>query len=117
VKRAVSAHDVFWLARYAHNTLDPLFKAARQYDPTIHFILNLNFAADHPVYKADSLGIYGHWAGDGMFIYRPRMSTTAEVQAVAAWVQEFIDAEQAKLEALEDLRAEHETRHAGWLAA
>jgi hypothetical protein len=95
VKKIASAHDVFWLARHAHNTLDPLFKEARQSEPTIHFILNLNFAAEHPVYKADSLGIMGHWDKEGMFIFQPRLHTPEDVAKVAAKIQEFICSEQA----------------------
>lgn len=97
MKKIESAHDVFWLARHTHNVLAPLFKEARQYDPKIHFIINLNFQAEHPVYKEDSVGVLAHWDKDDMFIYRPRLSTTGDVAKVAAHIQEFINTEQAAI--------------------
>lgn len=99
MKKIGSAHDVFWLARHAHNILDPLFREARQFDSTIHFILNLNFADEHPVYKSNSVGVYAHWAKEGMFIYQPHLYTTADVDKVAAKVQEFICSEQVAIAA------------------
>ena len=95
-----SAHDVFWLARYAHNTLDPLFKAARQYEPSLYLVMQMNFSG--ATLTENSVSVFGHWDRDRMFLYAPTLRTTAGVDKAAAKVQKFIDTEQAKLEAAHD---------------
>ena len=37
-------HDVFWLARYAHNTLAPLFAEVKAIEPSLRFSIELAFA-------------------------------------------------------------------------
>ena len=99
-----SAHDVFWLARYAHNTIDPLIKAAQQYDPSISLNVGMDFAHDKsPFTKEFSVAVTAHWERPLMFLQSYGLTTTAQIDRVAATVQEFIDAEQAKIEERHDL--------------
>ena len=97
MKKIESAHDVFWLARYAHNTLDPLIKAAKQYDPSIWFKTELVFGRVTTWNPTGfEVNIAAHWDGPLMFLHELGLTTKAQVDKVAAKVQEFIDAEQAK---------------------
>jgi hypothetical protein len=100
-----SAHDVFWLARYAHNTLDPLFKAAKQYDPTIQWSIELTFADKDSQYaKSNHVTLRAHWAREQpiMLFQVPHLYDKGGVDGAAAKLQAWIDAEQAKLEAAHD---------------
>lgn len=105
MKKIASAHDVFWLARYAHNTLEPLITAAKQYDPTIQWSIELVFAdKDSHFAKDNHIDLKAHWKRDRpiMLFQSTHRHTKADVDAVAALVQAFIDAEQAALEAAHD---------------
>lgn len=103
-----SAHDVFWLARYAHNTIDPLITAAQQYDPSATLEIQMSFChADSPHFGQSHLTIIVRAKSQPnriMAYSTSRLITTPEqVDAEAAKVQEFIDAEQAKIEERHDL--------------
>jgi hypothetical protein len=120
VKTIESAHDVFWLARYAHNTLDPLVKAAKQYDPTIQWSIELVFAdKDSHFAKDNHIDLKAHWKRDRpiMLFQSTHRYTKADVDAVAAKVQAFIDAQQAILEAEHDAEALYAIEQADILAA
>lgn len=102
-------NDTFWLARHAHNVLSPLIEAARQYEPSIFFSIELNFDVERTYRHAGSyLDIIAHWDRDGMFLHENSITTNAQVDAVAAKVQAFIDAEQAALEEAEDAKVQYE---------
>lgn len=99
-------NDLFWLARYAHNTLAPLIEVAKQYEPSIHLKIEMEFTEGHKVYQGNSLGIMGHWVRTDMFMYRPFSTTKDDVDRAAKFIREWIDTEQAELEAREDAAAE-----------
>ena len=103
-----SAHDVFWLARYAHNTIAPLITAAQQYDPSATLEIQMGFYhADSPYFGQHHLTIAVRAKSQPnqimAFSTGRLVATTAQVDAEAAKVQEFIDAEQAKIEERHDL--------------
>lgn len=89
-------NDTFFLARYAHNVLAPLFETARQYEPSLRYQFHLNFDIARSYSDAGSyLDILVHWDRDGMFLTAYNRTTEADVDKVAAEVQKFIDTEQA----------------------
>ena len=105
-----SAHDVFWLARYAHNTIDPLITAAQQYDPSATLENQMSFChADSPHFGQSHLTIIVRAKSQPnriMAYSTSRLITTPEqVDAEATKVQAFIDAEQAKIEEEHDSAA------------
>jgi hypothetical protein len=109
VNKIETAHDVFWLARHAHNTLAPLITAAQQYEPSINLHIEMNFCdANSPFSKNNSIGVDSHWKRGGMFHQGIQITTQAQIARIAAKVQDFIDAEQAKLEEAEDVKAVQE---------
>ena len=100
-------NDTFWLARYAHNTLAPLIEAARQYEPEIHYSIQVTFDVEQTYRAAGSyLAIHAHWTRPLMLLHESNLTTKADVDKAAAKVQTFIDAEQAALEASHDEAAE-----------
>lgn len=101
-----TAHDVFWLARYAHNTLDPLFKAARQYEQGLYPRIEMDFCSTNaPYHGYPHITVTSHWKRPGMFLQEICLTTKADVDRAAAKLQAFIDAEQAKIEEQHDLEA------------
>lgn len=93
-------NDIFWLARYAHNTVAPLIAEAQQYEKSISFKIELRFAsADGSYPKTDAVNVLGFWERDRplMFLHENGLTTKEAVDKVAAKVQEFINAEQAAI--------------------
>lgn len=89
---------MFWLARYAHNTLDPLLKQAKEFEPSLHWTIELNFAdQDSRHYKYNFININAFWSRDGMFLYETHLVLSENVDRVARKVQAFIDKESAKV--------------------
>lgn len=87
----------FWLARYAHNTLDPLIKQAKELEPSIQWTIELNFAnQDSKHYKSNHISINGWWSRSGMFLYETHLTLPENVDRVADKVQAFLDKETAK---------------------
>ena len=80
-------NDMFWLARYAHNTLAPIFAEAKAIEPTLTYSIQLTFADVESVHNGDHLGVYAHWDRDGMFQYSPWLRTKGEVDFFADKVQ------------------------------
>lgn len=91
-------HDVFWLARYAHNTLAPLFAEAQQVEPTTKFDIDMNFHNPSAELADGYINIYGHWKRDGMFLYSTRSHSTADIDKLAVKIR--ADIEKLKSEAL-----------------
>jgi hypothetical protein len=92
-----TAHDVFWLARYAHNQLAPLFAQAEAIEPTLHFTIGLIFAdKDLAVYEGNHISVNSHWDRDGMFQWSPWLRTKDDVDRFAAKVTDDV----AKLQPL-----------------
>lgn len=77
-------NEIFWLARYAHNQVAPLIEQAKEVEPSLHFNVQINFTAGHPVFKGNHLGVFVHWDRDGMFQYEPVLRDKAAVDAFAA---------------------------------
>ncbi len=85
-------HDVFWLARYAHNTLAPLMDEAKAIEPSIQFHLELAFAdADSKFQQDNHVNFLSHWGRDGMFLQTWHHRTKADIDKLAEQVRAKID--------------------------
>jgi hypothetical protein len=82
-----SSHDIFWLARYAHNKTAPLIEQAKAIEPSIMFSIHITFADEGTVYDGNNIGIYSHWDRDGMFQYSTWLRTKADVDRFVAKVE------------------------------
>jgi hypothetical protein len=89
--------DTFWLARYAHNQLEPLFTQAKTIEPSLMFMISLTFADAGSAYDRNHVSVYAHWDRDGMFQYSTFLRTTADVDRLATKVK----ADVANLEPLD----------------
>lgn len=100
-------NDTFWLARYARNTLEPLIKVARTHEPSIHYNLTLGFDIERTYrLEGSALDIHVHWDRNGMLVHQNWITTKDGVDLSARIIRDFIDTEQAALEAREDAAAE-----------
>ncbi|WP_346924636.1 hypothetical protein [uncultured Arthrobacter sp.] len=97
-------HDVFWLARYAYNTLAPLIAEAKSIEPSIRFSLEMRFPNTETHHGDGSIAAYAHWDRDDMFLYTPAQRTKADIDKLADVLRGKVD----KL-ILQDAVAELET--------
>lgn len=80
-----TAHDIFWLARYAHNTLNPLFEQAKSIEPSIQWSTDITFGHEAAVYaKQIKMTVSSHWGRDNMFQMTGWLVTKADVDQFAA---------------------------------
>lgn len=114
----LNAHEVFWLARYAHNTLAPLIKAAQQYEPSIRLSIVSRFDSQASNQAIDnSIEAVAHWGRPGMFFMSGVIRDKNQLAHWAAKVQTFIDTEQAALEAKHDAEVQYSIEQADAEAA
>lgn len=86
-------HEVFWLARHAHNTLAPLIKDAQEVDPSIRLSIEMRFENPNVEFGGGRVSAYGHWARkDGMFIYSTWITSKENIAQLAAEVRDKISA-------------------------
>jgi hypothetical protein len=77
-------NDTFWLARYAHNTLAPIFAKAKAIEPTLSIHVELNFSDEDSRFGySNSLSVNAHWSRKGLFQMSPQMRTQADVDRFA----------------------------------
>lgn len=92
----IDQHEVFWLARYAHNTLAPLYAEAQEFEPSLSFGIDLGFNhADAAFHRENNICAYAHWKREGMLHFTSGITDKAGVDAVAKVIQKFIDKERA----------------------
>ncbi|MDQ5860643.1 MAG: hypothetical protein M3536_00060 [Actinomycetota bacterium] len=83
-----TAHDIFWLARYAHNVTAPLFAQAKAIEPTISFSIEINFSEPGArFFETHAIVISAWWIRDGMFQMSSRLETKEAVDRFAAKVE------------------------------
>ena len=106
--KQLSGHDVFWLARHAHNVLDPLIKVAQTYEPSIIFKIEMRFDCiggnNKPL--SNAVEVMAHWDRGGMFFMSELLRDKSGLDRWAKFIRDFCDKEQAALEAREDAAAE-----------
>jgi len=100
-------HDIFWLARYAHNKLAPLFAEVKTLEPQIRFSIEMVFANPDRPYTEGFVTVYGHWTRKEplMFLSASRQHSKADIDLVAELVRDKIahlhlDAAVAELESV-----------------
>ncbi|MCW2132931.1 hypothetical protein [Arthrobacter sp. VKM Ac-2550] len=73
-----TAHDLFWLARYAYNTLNPAVQELREVVPSARFSIDLKF--DNRQYsKPTHLTIAVFWDREGMVEHGIVLTTTDQI--------------------------------------
>lgn len=82
-------HEVFWLARYAHNTLAPLIKEAQTIDPSIRFSIEMRFENANTEFGDGHVNAYAHWdRKDGMFLYSTWNVSESDIDNLATQVRD-----------------------------
>lgn len=87
-------HEVFWLARYAHNTLAPVVAEARKYAPSIQFDIEMSFCTeDSPFHKVNHVTVWVRAKGQphSSVAHETVMTTRAQVDALVERVRAKID--------------------------
>lgn len=101
-------HEVFWLARYAHNTLAPLFAEVKAIEPSIRFSIEMAFQNPDRPHTRGSINVYGHWDRESMFLYQTQLGTKAAIDKLALQIKDKID--KLKVPGIEDRRMPGLTR-------
>lgn len=90
--KTLTDHEVFWLARYAHNTLAPLFAEVKTLEPSIRFSIEMVFANPDRSHTEGSIEVRGHWdrRDPVMFLQRGHLSAKADIDQLAEVVKDKI---------------------------
>lgn len=79
-----AAHELFFLAHYSYNILNPLVEEAKAIEPTTQFYIDLAFGHEQAVFtKAHRVVAEIHWDRDGMLARSTPMKTKTEVDLFA----------------------------------
>lgn len=94
-RRDLKPQEVFWLARYAHNKLSPVFDRVREKEPSAREGIDMGF--DQPGFGQGFMHVTVkcHWARAGMFSHDICLTTSDEVDRLAM----DLDLRATKLEA------------------
>lgn len=85
-------HEVFWLARYAHNRLAPLFAELKTIEPSIYTSIEMRFPDKDSVYASlNGVQVSVHWAREPMFLQSAPLVSTADIDELAAEVRADIE--------------------------
>lgn len=84
-------HEVFWLARYAHNKLAPLFKEAKTVDLTTKFNIEMRFQNPDTKHQVGSIMVISHWDRGGMFQYTDNLHTKADIDKLVIKIKADIE--------------------------
>lgn len=76
-------HDIFWLSRYAHNKLAPLFAQAKAIEPTVFFSIEMTFSEAPATWDSSHISVMSHWKRKGMFQHSYCLKTQADVDRLA----------------------------------
>jgi tRNA nucleotidyltransferase (CCA-adding enzyme) len=79
-----AAHDLFFLAHYAYNTLNPLVEEAKAIDPSVQLGLDVTFGHEAAAYtKAHKVTVEVHWGREGMLARSTNLKTKTDVDLFA----------------------------------
>lgn len=79
-----AAQDLFWLAHYTYNTLNPLVEEAKAIEPSVQFGIETTFGHEAAAFnKAHKVKVELHWSRDGMLAQSWSLKTKAEVDQFA----------------------------------
>lgn len=87
--KAGNAHELFWLASYAHRTLVPVFEELRALEPTSAMSIEMTFG-DERYPEPWHLTVVGHWKRHGMILQEICLTTTAGVDRAAEKVRAVV---------------------------
>jgi hypothetical protein len=94
-----AAQDLFFLAHYAYNTLNPLVDEAKAIEPSIQLGINAVFGHDKAVHtKVHHVEAAIHWKRDGMLALSNRLHNKSEVDLFAENLRGKIDKLKAPVE-------------------
>lgn len=89
----LTANEVFRLARYAYNTLAPLFAEVKTIEPSLQFSIDLTFADQDSRFQKDNhIQIDAHWNRGGMFLSSGHLHTQQDVDTLAVRIRTGLDA-------------------------
>jgi hypothetical protein len=87
-----AAHDLFFLAHYAYNTLNPLVAEAKAIEPSVQFGIDITFGHDDAAYtKVHKISAELHWDRDGMLAQSWSIKTKSDVDLFAETLRGKID--------------------------
>jgi hypothetical protein len=87
-----AAHDLFFLAHYAYNILNPLVDEAKAIEPSTVLYLDLGFGDKTSVHhKVHRLSVNIHWGRGDMLAMSPSMANKTDVDLFADALRGKID--------------------------
>ena len=87
-----AAQDLFWLAHYTFNTLNPLVEEAKAFEPTVQMGVDVTFGHEAAVFtKTHSTKVEIHWDREGMLAHSMRLNTKSDVDKFAETLRTKID--------------------------
>lgn len=87
-----AAQDLFFLAHYAYNTLNPLVDEAKAIEPSVQLGLDVTFGHEQAAYtKQHKITAEVHWSRDGMLGRSWVMKCKADVDMFADNLRDKID--------------------------
>ena len=87
----MNPNDVFWLARYAHNTLAPLFAEVKAIEPSLQFHIEMCFADSDSKYQQNShINVFAHWSRAGMLQQDYGLKTKQDIDKLANTIKDKI---------------------------
>jgi len=87
-----AAHDLFFLAHYAYNTLSPMVEEAKAIEPSVQLGIDLVFGHDDAVFtKTHRVVADIHWSRDGMVGRSYQLHNKADVDKFAETLRAKID--------------------------
>lgn len=87
-----AAQDLFWLAHYTFNTINPLVEEAKVFEPTVQLGVDVTFGHEAAVYtKTHSTKVEVHWDREGMLAQSMRLNTKSDVDKFAGILRTKVD--------------------------
>ena len=87
-----AAQDLFWLAHYTYNTLNPLVEEAKAIEPSTQLGIDIVFGNEDSVFtKTHRIVADIHWSLDGMVGRSYQLHNKTDVDAFAETLRGKID--------------------------
>lgn len=94
-----AAHDLFFLAHYAYNTLNPLVDEAKAFEPSVQLGLDVTFGHEDAVFtKTHRIVADVHWSRDGMVGRSYQLHNKTDVDLFAETLRGKIDKLKVKVD-------------------
>ena len=100
-----AAQDLFFLAHYAYNTLNPLVDEVKVIEPSVQLSIEVTFGHEEAVHsRSPKVGACIHWSRESMLLWTPGLRTKADIDQLAADLRTKID--KLKLDARQSAKRE-----------